>query len=104
MPCSRGCCETQGDHYRSLAISPSVHNPHVGMQNRYDRSLARDRDAYKRMRTEGLQPAHLKGAAQIEKNAISEFEVTTGRIQPEKVARKMDAAIAEAAQIRQAAA
>jgi hypothetical protein len=103
VSCGRGCCASFAEHVRSIAIAPSVYNSNVSKQNAYDKSLSADRDAYKRMRDEGLRPAHLKGAATLENRASSEFEITSGRVQPEHIAKRLDAAVTEAAQAKAAA-
>lgn len=95
MSCVRGCCPTQGEHYRSIIINPAG----PGHGTLFERQLDKDRPAYKRMRDEGLQPKSLKGAAEIEKRATTRFEVESGRILPEPLAKRMDAAQAEAKQV-----
>jgi hypothetical protein len=43
-----------------------------------DRQLAKDRDAYRRLRMEGLQPPRLDGAHRLEAEAVTSLEVQTG--------------------------
>ena len=93
MTCARGCCIDSRTHYASLVMGGPVKHADS------DRALAADRDAYKRMRDEGLQPKALKGAARIEKRANSRFEVESGRILPEALSKRVDAAVVEAAQV-----
>ena len=45
-----------------------------------EKQQAKDLPAYKRMRQEGLQPKSTKGAAEIEAQATTRFEVTSGQI------------------------
>ena len=67
--------------------------------NSFEAGLAKDRPAYKRLREEGLQPHALKGAAELEARASSKWEIESGRILPERDAKRVDAANAEAAHI-----
>jgi hypothetical protein len=43
-----------------------------------EKELAKDRDAYRRLRREGLQPPTLTGAAQLEAKAHSQLEIERG--------------------------
>jgi hypothetical protein len=104
MACGRGCCSSFKEHIQSLRISPSVYNPNVGKQNTYDRKLSADRDAYKRMRDEGLQPATMRGSADLEARATSKYEIARGKAAPAWLAKRLDAANTEAQQITAAAA
>lgn len=97
MTCARGCCASPSEHYRSLSLGSPT--PEAASTNRFEAALDRDRPAYKRLRAEGLQPARLKGAAELEKRAGSRFEIETGRILPPPMSRRMDAAVVEAAQV-----
>ena len=45
-----------------------------------EKQQEKDLPAYKRMRQEGLQPKSTKGAAEIEANASTRFEVVSGQI------------------------
>jgi hypothetical protein len=91
MACSRGCCSTQGEHYRSIVIGGA---PSYGTT--YEKQLDKDRPAYKRMRDDGLQPKGLSGAADLERRASSRWEIEAGRILPESQSKRIDAAQAEA--------
>lgn len=46
--------------------------------NHRDDQLARDRDAYRRLRREGLQPPHVKGSEALERDATLPIEVEMG--------------------------
>lgn len=97
MACAKGCCETAGEHYRSLSLGTPT--PDATSTNQFEAALDKDRPAYKRLREEGLQPARLKGAAELEKRAGSRFEIETGRILPHHLSKRMDSAVVEAAQV-----
>ena len=43
-----------------------------------ERRWSKDMDAYKRLRRDGLQPAHVDGAARIEREATDRSQVETG--------------------------
>lgn len=43
-----------------------------------------DREAYKRLRADGLQPRTVDGSAHLERHATTRFEVETGRIYDDK--------------------
>jgi len=47
-----------------------------------DKVLEKDLDAYKRLRSEGLQPHNIDGSAKIEQVADTKFQVETGIINP----------------------
>jgi hypothetical protein len=99
MPCVRGCCDSQADHYRSIRMNPTGPQP----QTAFERQLDKDRPAYKRLKDEGLQPARLKGAAELERRAQSKFEIEAGRILPDAQAKRIDSAVVEAAQVQRPA-
>lgn len=101
MSCARGCCVTQGEHYRSLTFGGT--SAQARAADRFEAALDKDRPAYKRLRDQGLQPRSVKGAAEIEARASSKFEVESGRVLPPKVAKRVDSAVIEAAQVTQAA-
>lgn len=78
MPgCSRGCCPSVQAHYRSLRFL-SVEATEA---TRRETRLAKDQEAYKRLKAEGLQPAHMRGAAYIEQTAESAAQIE-GRPEP----------------------
>jgi hypothetical protein len=95
MPCLRGCCETQADHYRAVRLDPSGTQP----QTQFEKRLDKDRPAYKRLKDEGLQPARVSGAAELEKRAQSRWEIEAGRILPDSQAKRVDEAVQTAADV-----
>lgn len=52
--------------------------PKTRRANSKDDTLARDRDAYKRLRKDGLQPEHVGGSARLERDATMPIEVEMG--------------------------
>ena len=54
----------------------------VGVIAQKDKVLEKDLDAYKRLRSEGLQPHNIDGSAKIEQVADTKFQVETGIINP----------------------
>lgn len=52
--------------------------PKTSQGNKKDEKLAKDRDAYKRLRANGLQPGHVGGSARLERHATLPIEVETG--------------------------
>lgn len=43
-----------------------------------------DREAYRRLRQDGVQPPTISGSAHLEKHADTEFEIATGAITPHR--------------------
>lgn len=76
MTCERGCCPSPAEHYRSLAF----YSTGDGTVHRREKQLAKDRDAYKRLREDGLQPPRLDGCDLIERVATTKEEVEQGSI------------------------
>lgn len=81
MSCSKGCCETNREHWLSIGVSASAtptRRPSVVKTEETERVVTQERDAYKRLKNDGLQPARLMGASHIERHARDELEVRTG--------------------------
>lgn len=83
MPCARGCCDSPAEHYRSIGIAsaalPTRRGAVIGDLAR-DKTLDQDRDAYKRLRDQNLQPEKLHGARDIEARAETTLEVERSTI------------------------
>lgn len=78
MPCSRGCCDTQREHYLSVGLSATctpTRSGRVLQQMDSDKRFAKDGPAYKRLRKEGLQPERIDGCAEIEAKAETKAQV-----------------------------
>lgn len=62
------------EDYRSVGYV----GPKTRKGNRKDDQLARDRDAYARLRKDGLHPGHIGGSDHLEKHADLPIEVEMG--------------------------
>lgn len=71
MACTRGCCSTQAEHFRSLTFGSAV----LVEGNHRDRELSKDLAAYQRLVREGLQPKSTVGAARLEATAENPHQV-----------------------------
>lgn len=83
MACRRGCCPTQGAHYRSITVAASAtptRKVEVSRIDAKERQWERDMPAYKRLRKEGLQPKSIDGSAKFEQRAESKAEVESGTL------------------------
>jgi hypothetical protein len=62
MPCSRGCCPTQRDHYKSIVFGtpPAESDKFAGG---YTKTFDADMDAYRQLRKDGVQPPKVDGSA-----------------------------------------
>lgn len=83
MACRRGCCPTQGAHYRSITVAASAtptRKVEVSRIDAKERQWDRDMPAYKRLRQDGLQPKSIDGSADFEKRAESKLEVESGTL------------------------
>lgn len=92
MACSRGCCETQREHYLSISVAPSATPSRKGGAdaariNAKEKEWARDMPAYKNLRKNGVQPKSIDGAARLE-GATDKLEVEAGALFPTPEIRK----------------
>jgi hypothetical protein len=62
--------------YRSVGYI----GPKTRQGNRKDDTLAKDRDAYARLRRDGLHPGHIGGSEHLERHATMPIEVEMGHI------------------------
>lgn len=62
-----------------------------------EKKLTRDRDAFKAMREQGIQPARLNGAADLQNRATTKHEIETGKILPKSLAPKVESTVKELA-------
>lgn len=67
--------------------------------NRKDEQLGKDRDAYKRMRDQKLQPERLNGAAEIESKAETRLEVERSTILTPDQRRQVETLRSEGADV-----
>ena len=76
MTCARGCCATQAEHFRSVALTSGA----LVEGNLADRRLERDMRAYKAMVDQGLEPKCMTGAYELERTARTAAEIE-GRLE-----------------------
>lgn len=84
MACAKGCCPDYKTHIRGIQVGsfPS--------QTTYrDKKLELDRDAYKDLRKQGLQPPSVKGAYVNARSARNETEVELGRPLPNGISETL---------------
>lgn len=84
-----------GCKVKTVGFSPSIFTTTPGGakaadNKRREGELVQDLAAFKRMRVAGLQPRATKGAARVESEAESTFEVSSGQI-AHKMAKGKDA-------------
>jgi len=72
--CSKGCCPSQAEHFRSVLINKPT------PQAQLESAFAKDREAYRRLRQNGLQPPRIDGCAVLEKHARTKAEIETGSV------------------------
>jgi hypothetical protein len=71
--CKRGCCASQKEHYRSLNLAVGT------IKSKVESQFAKDREAYRRLRQNGLQPPRIDGCAMLE-NATTKAEIESGHL------------------------
>jgi len=78
MPCSRGCCPTPRDHWRSVVIgsAPAESDKFDGG---YTRKFDSDMNAYAELRKGGVQPERVDGSADLLR------KVDSGLVSPDSV-------------------
>lgn len=98
MPCSRGCCPTQRDHYRSIAFGASATPGRRAVTVEKDAMEARwqkDMPAYKRLRQDGLQPPAIDGCSVLEAVATHRKQIEMGALVEEKKIKVADSMSAD---------
>lgn len=79
MGCGHVCdCENYRAHVATVSYAASAMPTRKGVvagQNDAERSIAKDRDAYKRLKDEGLHPRACIGAAEIEATSENRYQV-----------------------------
>ena len=73
--CARGCCPSQAEHYRTLTIGKGDLSPETADVKKRDNQLVKDRDAYKRLRQDGVQPPSVDGSAALESRVVDQVEI-----------------------------
>jgi len=85
MPCNRGCCATNREHWLSVGVAPSAtptrgHGIVAVETNAREARWQKDMPAYKRLREDGLQPKGIDGCAEVEAKASTVFEVEHNQV------------------------
>ena len=84
----------------SISFSSSAmptRKPEVAATEKREKQLYKDRSAFKALREQGIQPARLKGAADLQDHATTKREIETGTILPKQIASKVEVAAQELA-------
>lgn len=81
-----------GCHAASIQFGST--SPVVAAQSAADRQLAKDRDAYKRLRNDGLQPKSLDGSSTLESTVNSQFDIDLGRVIPKEERSRVEEGMA----------
>ena len=71
-------CKIKSVSFAASAM-PTRH-PQAASTQKWDKQLHKDRAAFKAMRDQGIQPASLKGAADLQARASTKHEIETGKI------------------------
>ena len=91
---------------RSIQFAPSsmpTRHPHAARTKKADSKLEQDLAAYKRLRSEGLQPTATQGAAHVESHAQEAFEVETGMIcESDSMRKRIAEGFKDAAEVQRA--
>ena len=89
-------CKLKSISFAASAM-PTRHPGAVATEKR-DKQLHKDRTAFKSMREQGIQPARLTGAADLQDQASTKHEIETGRIVGNrKLAAKIEQTVKEVA-------
>ena len=77
------------------SATPSRGNIDWGGSKRNEKNKDADMAAYKRLRSEGLQPRSINGSSHLEKHAGTAHEITAGQVLSEDGRKRKEAAINE---------
>ena len=92
-------CKLKSISFAASAM-PTRHPGAVATEQR-DKKLHKDRAAFKSMREQGIQPARLSGAADLQDHATTKHEIETGRIIPNaKLAAKVEQTVKDVAKAK----
>ena len=98
MSCSRGCCATQAEHYRSIAFSayatPTRRPAAVGVEET-ERRWHKDMPAYKALVEQGVQPKRIDGCHELAQRAEIRQEVEAGVIATDKQRKTAQSILAD---------
>lgn len=93
MPCARGCCGSYREHLLSISVSAAAtpsRNPSLSQTISDRKQFEKDAAAYRRLRSDGLQPERVDGCAVLEAKAKSTVEVEHGRLMPKQLVRAFE--------------
>jgi len=79
--CSSGVIQVLTPPNIAAAATPNKSGS-VNLINQTEARWDKDMPAYKRLRADGIQPSRIDGAAQIESQAETRFEVESGSLHP----------------------
>lgn len=85
MSCPRGCCPDYRTHIRGVSIGGF---PTQATYN--ERKLELDRDAYKRLKDDGLKPGRMTGAYVMERSATHVRDIEAGHPLPPSTHKVLD--------------
>lgn len=83
--CGKPCnCESYRAHIMSVSVSASAtpsrdRSKETVAADAREKRWEKDMPAYKRLREDGLQPAHIDGSSRMEQTANDKLEVAAGR-------------------------
>jgi hypothetical protein len=85
VSCSRGCCPTQLDHYRSVSIAASACPSREGGRyaaevNAREKRWERDFAAMDALKPEGIVPKTSEGLADLVTQATTRTEIERGKV------------------------
>ena len=83
-------CKVLGIQFAPSIFSTTAGGAKAASNNRRERGLVKDLDAFKRMRLDGQHPRATAGAATVESQAESEYEIVSGQL-AHKMAKGPDA-------------
>ena len=89
-----------GCKIKSVSVAASAmptRSPEAARIYKADKRLDKDRSAFKALTDEGIQPARLTGAAELQNRASTKREIETGKILPKAIAGKVESSIKELA-------
>lgn len=74
-----------GCKFSTVQMATAPTNDEQARQHRYQETFAAeftngDREAYRRLRQDGLQPPRIAGSAHLERHATTRYEVETGQV------------------------
>lgn len=91
-----GCygCKLLGLQITPSAMPSRGQGAVVAGTNEKEKVLHQDRDAYKRLRMDGLHPRTVDGARDLERNVNSQFDIDLGRIIPKEERSRVEEGMA----------